>query len=395
MKVLSPKQLCTLLLAASACNTSFAADSITEAFTNSTTKLSLRLRYEDVDIPSGDNNLLSLKTRLTYTTDTFNNFGALLEMDDITHMSDLDSGVGIPPISDPEGTEINQAILTYTFSDTTAKYGRQRILLDNQRFVGGVGFRQNEQTYDGLSFTNKSFGDTEIFLANVTNVNRIFGELAASGDHSNDTILFNAKYSGWSAGALSVYAYLIDNKDMVTFSSDTMGARFAGKSGIFSYAAEFATQSDAGDNTLNYDADYLLAEGGVKAGPVNLTLGYEVLGSDGSNGQFITPLATLHAFQGWTDVFLGGGSGNVAGGIEDTYFKLATKFAGLNLLVKYHMFSPDDSTAAGVSDYGSEIGFQLSKDWDHYGLSLKYADYSKDEFSNDTKKLWLTATANF
>ena len=390
MKVLSRNVLCVFLVLVGAANTGNAADSITDALKNSTTKLSFRLRYEDVDIPAGDADLLSLKTRLTFTSDTYENFGLLLEMDDVTHISDFEGLV-----ADPEGTEINQAILSYTFSDTTAKYGRQRILLDNQRFVGGVGFRQNEQTYDAFSVTNKSIGDTEIFLAHVNNVNRIFGESSPVGDHTNDTILFNTKYSGLSAGTIAVYAYLIDNEDALAMSSDTIGARFAGKSGIFSYAAEFATQSDGGDSPLDYDADYMLAEGGIKAGQFNLTLGFEVLGSDGANGQFITPFATLHAFQGWTDVFLGGGTGNIVGGIEDMYFKAATQFAGLNFLLKYHLFSADDDSVAVSDDYGSEIGFEIAKSWDNYGLSLKYADYSEDGFLFDTKKLWLTATANF
>lgn len=394
MKLFSPIQLTlqvgAVAVALSATTPAMAAESITEAFTNGKIKVNFRLRFEDVDNTNADADLLSLRTRLTYSTDTFNGFGALIEMDDVTHGTEFEGLIG-----DPEGTEVNQAILSYSFSDTTAKYGRQRILLDNQRFVGGVGFRQNEQTYDALSVTNKSFGDTEIFLANVTNVNRIFGEASPIGDHSNETILFNTKYSGLSAGAISVYAYMIDNQNALAYSSDTMGARFAGKTGIFSYAVEFATQSDGGDSPLSYDADYTLLEGGVKAGPVNLSLGYEVLGADGTNGGFITPLATLHAFQGWTDVFLGGGTGNVAGGIEDTYIKAAWSAAGLKFLVKAHQLGPDDSAAAGVSDYGSEIGFQIAKSWDHYGLTFKYADYSEDGFGIDTTKIWLIATASF
>jgi len=395
MKVFTPKQLYTLVLLSTVSGWGYAADTVTEAFKNGSAKVSFRMRYEDVDVTSGENDLLSLKSRITFTTDSFNGFKVLLEMDDVTHMTDLETGVGIPGISDPEGTEINQSTLSYTFSDTVATYGRQRIILDNQRFVGGVGFRQNEQTYDATSINSKSIGDLELYLAYVFNVNRIFGEDSPAGDQTNETTLFNAKYSGITAGTLSAYAYLIDNQDALAFSSDTLGVRFAGKSGDFSYALEYATQSDGGDSPLSYDADYMLAEGGIKLGEFNLTLGYEVLGSDGTNGQFSTPLATLHAFQGWTDVFLGGGSGNIVGGIEDTYFKAATKFAGLNFLLKYHLFAADDDSVAVSSDYGSEIGIEIAKSWDTYGLSLKYADYSEDGFSQDTQKIWITATANF
>ncbi len=369
---------------------SMSAETITEALKEGDVKLSFRMRYEEVDVDGNDVDLTSLKTRLTYTSAEYEGFSGLIEVDDVTHLGDDDGGV-----ADPEGTEVNQAYLSYTFSDTTVKYGRQRILLDNQRFVGGVGFRQNEQTYDGLTVVNKSLPDTTLFAAHIDNVNRIFGEDSPIGDHENDTYLFNAKYAGFKAGTLTAYAYLIDNEDAVAYSTDTYGIRFAGKTGDFGYALEYATQSDADDNPNSYDADYVLAEGSYKIGDVTLKAGYEVLGADDTDGQFITPLATLHKFQGWNDKFLGGGTGNITGGIEDMYFSASTKLAGVKLSVVYHSLESDDSGASGMDDLGSEIGFVAAKKFGPVGLSLKYSDYSADDYSVDTDKLWLTASASF
>ncbi len=369
---------------------SMAVETITEALKEGEVKLSFRMRYEEVDVDGSDVDLTSLKTRLTYKSAAYEGFSGLIEVDDVTHIGDDDGGV-----ADPEGTEVNQAYLSYTFSDTTVKYGRQRILLDNQRFVGGVGFRQNEQTYDGLTVVNKSLPDTTLFAAHIDNVNRIFGEDDARGDHENDTYLFNAKYEGFKAGALTAYAYLIDNEDAAAFSTDTYGIRFAGKTGDFGYALEYATQSDADDNPNSYDADYVLAEGSYKIGDVTLKAGYEVLGADDTDGQFITPLATLHKFQGWNDKFLGGGTGNITGGIEDMYFSASTKLAGVKLSVVYHSLESDDSGASGMDDLGSELGFVVAKKFGPVGLSLKYSDYSADDYSVDTDKLWLTASASF
>ena len=369
---------------------SMSAETITEALKEGDVSLSFRMRYEEVDVDGNDVDLTSLKTRLTYKSADYKGFGGLIEMDDVTHISDFDGGVG-----DPEGTEVNQAYLAYTFSDTTVKYGRQRILLDNQRFVGGVGFRQNEQTYDGLTVVNKSLPDTTLFAAHIDNVNRIFGEDDPRGDHENDTYLFNAKYTGFKAGALTAYAYLIDNEDAAAFSTDTYGIRFAGKTGDFGYALEYATQSDAEDNPNSYDADYILAEGSYKIADVTLKAGYEVLGADDADGQFITPLATLHNFQGWNDQFLGGGTGNITGGIEDMYVSASTKLAGVKLSVVYHSLESDDSDASGKDDLGSELGFVVAKKFGPVGLSLKYSDYSADDHGSDTDKLWLTASASF
>lgn len=385
------KHLLAAAIATTVSLPAFSAETVTEALKEGDVSLSFRTRFEEVDVDGSDTvDLTSIKTRLTYKTAAYNGVSALIEMDDVTHISDFEGGVG-----DPEGTEVNQAYLQYVFGDITFKYGRQRILLDNQRFVGGVGFRQNEQTYDGFSITNTSLADTTVFLANINNVNRIFGEDSPIGDHENDTYLLNTKYTGFSAGTLSAYAYLIDNENATHFSTDTYGVRFAGKAGDFGYAAEYASQSDAADNAASYDADYILAEGSYTLGSVTLKAGYELLGADGADGQFITPLATLHKFQGWNDKFLGGGTGNITGGIEDIYASAGTTVGGVKVSVVYHQLGSDDSTASGMDDLGSEYGFVAAKKFGALGLSLKYSSYNADDFSVDTEKLWLTAEAKF
>lgn len=367
-----------------------AVTSFSDALSQGDVSLSFRARTEVVDSDGSDVDLTSLKTRLTFSSAAYQGFSTVIEMDDVTHITEFEGGIG-----DPEGTEVNQAFLAYQIGKTNVKYGRQRILLDNQRFVGGVGFRQNEQTYDGFSVTDNSFADTSLFLAHIHNVNRIFGEDSPAGDHTNDTYLLNAKYAGLPIGALSGYAYLIDNQDAAAFSTDTYGLRFAGSQGSLGYAVEYATQSAAADNPTDYDADYLLAEGSYKLGPVTLAAGYELLGADGSDGQFITPLATLHKFQGWNDKFLGGGSGNIAGGIEDVYLTAGTSLGEVKLALNYHQLSSDDSGVSGMDKLGSEQGFLAAYTLAGVNLSLKYSRYSADEFSVDTDKLWLTAAAMF
>ncbi|UHQ56212.1 MULTISPECIES: alginate export family protein [unclassified Microbulbifer] len=353
--------------------------------------VNFRARSETVDIEGSDSvDLLSLKTRLTLSSAEYQGFSVLLEMDDVTHVTEFEGG-----IADPEGTEVNQYMLAYSKGSTTLKYGRQRILLDNQRFVGGVGFRQNEQTYDGFSLSNTSLEDTTVFLAHIDNVNRIFGEDSPLGDHENDTYLFNARYEGFSVGALSAYAYLIDNETAPLFSTDTYGLRFAGAAGNLGYQLEYATQTEAGDSPASYSADYVLVDAGYKLGPVRLAAGYELLGADGSDGQFITPLATLHKFQGWNDKFLGGGTGNIPGGIEDTYLSVGTTLAGVKLAVNYHQLGSDDPDVSGMDKLGSEYGFLVAGKLGVVGMSLKYSQYQADEFSVDTDKLWLTAQAEF
>ena len=381
------------------------AASITEALKDGDVTLSLRLRYEDVtqEVIGGEDktgDLLSLKTRLTFVSKDFNGLGLGLEMDDVSHITEYDTNGAA--ILDPAGTEVNQYYLTYKLGKSVAKYGRQRILLDNQRFVGGVGFRQNEQTYDGFSITSNDVDKLTLFGAYITNVNRIFGEqaaLAAQQDNHGQIALLNANYKFMPEFNLTGYYYGIDNETVAAFSTTTTGLRATGAIAAFGYSAEYASQSDAGDNKANYSASYFNLEGTYSLKPVKFTLGHEVLGADGTNGQFITPLATLHAFQGWTDMFLGGGSGNVKGGIADTYFTVAGQAGPVKLVGSYHSMSPDDETAAGLKEgegYGDEIGFLVAGSVAGVGLSAKYAVFSPDsDGAGDVSKLWLTAEVSF
>ncbi|WP_415911674.1 alginate export family protein [Neptuniibacter sp. QD37_11] len=391
MKQLPSKLLLATATAAISTPSAYAAESIAEAFQNGETSVSFRLRYEDVEDDSAaeDANALTLKSRLTFKTDEFKSVSALVEVDDVTELDDVEYNDGVngmgtkTKIVDPEGTEVNQAYLAFTgLSDTTVKVGRQRILLDNQRFVGGVGFRQNEQTYDSLSVKNSSLTDTDVFYAYINDVHGITGS-----DSKHKTHLLNVKYKGLPFGALTGYYYNFEEDKVDGYDLDTYGVRLSGSQDAGNtkllYTAEYATQ----DQNNGSKPDYYLLEGGVKVSGVTAKLGFEVLESDNDKG-FNTPLATKHKFQGWADQFLA----TPTDGIEDLYVSVGTKLAGVKLLAVYHDYEAEDSGA----DLGSELGFLAAKKFGkNYGLSLKYADYDAGDTKDDKSKLWLTATAKF
>jgi len=370
-----------------------AAESIADAFTNGNTDLSFRLRFEDVkdDSVRQDANAFTLKSRLTFTTDSYKGLSLLAEFDDVTELNEVDYDNKVnglthkAVIADPEGTEINQVYLAYQgVPDTVIKLGNQRILLDNQRFVGGVGFRQNEQTFDSVTVTNTSLADTELFYGYIQNVNTILG-----GNEKHDTHLVNISYSSLPLGKLTAYYYGFKQDMAGGYDLDTYGLRLAGSqpSGQLKllYAAEYATQ-DAGTNT----PDYYLLEGGAAVSGVTAKVGYEVLDSDNGTA-FNTPLATKHKFQGWADQFLV----TPADGIEDLYLTIGTNIADIDLLGVFHDFE----SSQGSTDLGSEWGLSAGKKFGkHYGLSLKYANYQAGDAASgkaDLSKLWLTANASF
>ena len=374
-----------------------AQTTLMESLQQSSVKVNFRLRYEDVSWDGlQDSNALTLRSRLSYQSGKYQGFGLFAEFDDVHELDEVDYRTatnnpfnpGTAVIADPEGTEINQSYISYSSDANEVRYGRQRILLDNQRFVGGVGWRQNEQTYDAFSISNKYLADTQLFYAYVTNVNRVFGEDNPQGDHDHKSHLLNASYTGFSAGKLVGYAYLLDNETAPALSSDTYGIRWSGKvNDSFSYNLEYARQQEAGDKPISYSTDYLLGEAIVKISAVTLTLGYEQLGSDDGVRGFTTSLATLHAFQGWTDRFLD----TPDAGIRDLYVNLAGSLAGIALAANFHQLSSDVNSI----DYGTEFGVSASKKFGPVVYTAKYANYNSEDFGSDTIKFWLMAEVNF
>jgi hypothetical protein len=316
---------------------------------------------------------------------------------------DFNAGGGTTPdkanyqsVADPKGSDLNQLYVDYNVSEATMiRAGRQRVLLDNQRFVGGVGWRQNEQTYDGLLISSSAINKTQLSYAYVGQVRRIFGQNSTSGSMNVDTHLLNAKVSINDSWAVTPYLYYIDNQDAASTSTSTLGARLTGGmkagEGKLDLVAELATQSDAGNNPVSYDADYAhLSALWTMENGLGLGLAYESLGTDSSNFQsFRTPLATLHAFQGWADMFLS----TPGAGIDDLYATVKFNAGKWNLTGVYHDFSAE----TGSGDFGTEFdvsaGTKLGK---NYGILLKGAFFSSDNVSYpDTNKFWIMFTADY
>jgi len=370
------------------------ADSLTAAIAGGDATLSLRYRYEYVDADDGSReaHASTLKTRITYDTLSYQGLSARVEADNNTVVFDDNyndaSGTDTDPeakVADATYTEVNQAYLDYAApADTLVRYGRQRILLDNQRFVGGVGWRQNEQTYDAFTVVNKSLPDTTITLSNIYNINTAKGGNVDGND--NQIYHLNNK----SIKGLSLSTYFYDLKDI----SDTYGLRANGKFAASDdlsilYTAEFAQQET--DDAAENETDYLNIEAGLKVSGITAKLGYELQSSDDGEAAFKTPLGTNHKFNGWADQFLG----TPKDGLVDTSLTLSSKALGPKIAVVYHQFDADE----GNTDYGSEIDILVAKKFtDNYSGLLKIADFSAGDTAGgkkDTTKVWVQLAAKF
>jgi hypothetical protein len=396
----------TLLISSATLAVADESPTLREALTSGKAGVNIRARYEGVDQDdiSEKANAVTARLRLNYKTGQWSGLSGFIEFDHVFHViNDFNSGAGTSPgkgqfpvVADPEGSDLNQLYLDYSFSEASnLRMGRQRILLDNQRFVGGVGWRQNEQTYDAVTFTTSSISKTKFNYSYVGNVRRIFGESVAAGRNNVDTHLLNAKVSLNDSWSVTPYYYYIDNKDVAAFSTATAGARLAGNlkvgEGKIALVAELAKQNDIRNNPVSYDANYAHLSGmWSMSNGLSLGLAYESLGGDILPGMaFRTPLATLHAFQGWADKFLT----TPDLGIDDVFATVKYKAGKWNLTGVYHDFSSE----VGSVDYGKEFDLSAgTKISDNYGVLFKGAFFSGETGGiPDTSKFWIMFTANY
>ncbi len=386
-------------------------EELANAFENGSFDLNFRYRYEFVDQDSAmrDANASNLRTRLVYKSGDFRDFSLTINVDDVRpifadNFNDTRNGKSqYPTVADPKGTDLNVFALTYTgLENGTIVAGRQRIIRENARFIGNVGWRQNEQTYDAASIDYAVNENFKVFYGYLDQVQRIFGpdNGAPADDFSSDSHILDASYTFSPELRVVAYGYWLDLEDdsvalasANNASNRTMGLRVIGSTGDetkISYSAEYAQQKDYEDNQNDYSEDYYHLTAGVDWSRYGVMAGYEVLqGSGVANQSFQTPLATAHKFNGWADQFLS----TPAGGLEDIYVQGSIKTDLGNYSVIYHQFSQE----TGGNDYGSE--WDLAGEWpisDNYSVLAKAALFeSEDGFKSDVNKVWLMLTADF
>lgn len=392
-----------------------------DVLSKSKVHMNARLRWEQADQDSGISaadrdkaNAFTLRTRFGITSASTLGLQAMVEAENVAALGPADNynaagsnnELGRAVIADPPTTELNQVWMSYSNWASVVRAGRQRIALDNHRFIGDVAWRQNMQTFDAVSFKNESIESVSLFYSYLWEVNRVFGDVPdlplGNRDFDSDSHLLNASYAGWKHARFTGYSYFLDFSNSPGNSTATYGGHFVGtigldqeKSAKIHYRGELAWQTDYQSSPLSYGTEYYNLELSGEYDRFTLGGGYEVLGSDNGQG-FKTPLATLHAFNGWADVFVV----TPALGLRDLYaFVEVTLPAKIPLRLLYHKYD----AATGDADFGQEFNAVLSKKFGkHWTALAKYAYYDGKNAAvpsfgaaSDTHKIWAQVEFNF
>jgi hypothetical protein len=360
-------------------------------------EINARLRHEAVEddafARSADATTMRVRAGLRGTFD--HGFSALLEGEGTAALGDdYNSGANrrtaYPSIGDPEAAEINQAWLGWKKGPFGTTVGRQRLVYDNQRWIGNVGWRQNEQTFDAVSMELAPVPGLTGRYAWLDRVHRVSTDRAVdplARERELDTHLVNVAYAK-GVHRVTGYAYLHEDLDVAAASTRTLGARYAldtVKQGQgWGLTLEAARQQEYAGNPADFSHAYWLVEPSVTLRGVTLRAGWELLGGDGRHA-LQTPLATLHAFNGWADKFVV----TPAGGLEDRYLSAGGKFgqgarAGrFNWAVAWHDYRADTGGARYGREWNASFGFPVVGKVN--GL-VKYAGYEADAFARDASK---------
>jgi hypothetical protein len=323
-----------------------------------------------------------------------NGFHALVEGEGIAAPGDgYNSGangrVDRPLVADPEGAEINQAYVGWKGDVFGVIAGRQRLLFDNQRWVGNSGWRQNEQTFDALALDWRIAPGWSARYAWLDRVHRVSGDRALDHRARERDLDTHLAEVGWKHGVqqLAGYAWLHEDQDVATASTQTLGLRsvtdLVRDGNGFGLALEYAQQRDHAGNPLDFSHRYWLVEPAYTVRGTTLRAGWEHLGGDGTHA-LQTPLATLHAFNGWADKF----NATPAAGLEDRYVGAGGKFGArrFDWQVAWHDYRSDAGSLHYGREWDASLGFPVTKGV--RGL-VKLADYRADAFARDTTKAWV------
>ncbi len=386
------------LQAASPANAQEQPGNIADAIAQGTPIVELRPRYEQVEQAGrpNDGEAATLRTRLGWQTAKWNGMQALVEIEDVrnlgpeTYDTNLNRKTTYGQVFDPETTELNRLQLAWSPDPAfTATLGRQRINLEDQRFIGGSAWRQDEQTFDAARFDTRhgQFDATYIYIAHV---NRVFAE---KQDWDSDSHVLAAGYSFAEPLRLSGFAYALDLNSSATpivrnQSSLTLGAKVSGKAQAgefrFDYAATVARQTDYGSSLLNYQLGFASAQAAITNGPLSARFAYDQLEGNGARG-FSTPLGSLHAFNGWSDAFIANGAKTTVDGLRDANATLTWNtgikwdyVSNMVLTARLHDFEAERTGA----DLGSELDLMVTGNvTPQLSWLIKFADYDGSDIA--------------
>jgi hypothetical protein len=205
-------------------------------------------------------------------------------------------------------------------------------------------------------------------------------------DWDSDSHLLNVTWSVAEPLKLQGFVYALDFDNSPANSNITVGAKASGKAWLslvqLAYNATYAQQSDYHGATVPFELDYYGGDLAATFDIYTVKASYEVLEGDGVRG-FTTPLATVHAFQGWADAWVSpGGNKSFRDGLKDfnltATFRPRFKFTYLfntEFTIRYHDFDDERTGADLAEEWDLQVTAAITP---KLSILFKYADFDRE-----------------
>ena len=367
---------------------SFAADTLADAFKNGKVKGDIKAYYFDKDTGTTSADIFTTGLMVNYVTDSFNGFkmGATFQSS-ASPIADDEAkvlfGTGGSHDMWGSGAVLSEAYLAYKMDKTTVKVGRQFI---STPLVAGSGSRLIKQSFGGATLVNTNIPNTTLVLGFVNEYQNRTDNAGGIGQFASVKDAYTAVAINKSLPGVTITAQYADQEDTVKIMYGEV--KYAGKASNFSY--NVAAQYLDSETEAGAEGDFYAVKAGIGMAGLNASVAYSKTSDDaapvpgvgsGVFGTYYTKAsiaaATLTVNKKMAEAYL----------VEASY-----KMGAAKVGAKYLTIS--DMAAAGtdvtVTDFyaGYKFGGALK------GLSTDviYEDYGQDKAGNE---LWVKASFKF
>lgn len=362
MKKIVKLSLVASMAVAGLSTSTFAAESISEAFKNGKVKGSVKSFYfaksTDANTANKDSSIWVNGGSLNYVTDSFKGLvlGATFQTSHVGSIDDKGTTKTFSSTMDASGSVLSESYIKYTIANTSFKAGRQYI---STPLLAGSGSRMIKQSFMGYVLSNTDIPDTTVVAGKVT---RFAGRTDSNGNVGTfDRLATN------SSGAITIYAKnnSIDNLTaQIQYADVDEVASVMYVDAVYKIPTDFKPYiglqyfDTSTDNSANKDNSLVGAKVGANIEGVDLFFGYtSASGKAGDNN--VNHGVGSAAFANYTTTTETAGADAFKAGTDAMRFAVGYSFAGVNAKVAYTTF---DNLTNDLDETTLNVSYKFTKD---------------------------------
>ena len=361
MKKIVKLSLVASMAVAGLSTSTFAAESISEAFKNGKVKGSVKSFYfaksTDANTANKDSSIWVNGGSLNYVTDSFKGLvlGATFQTSHVGSIDDKGATKTFSATMDAQGSVLSESYIQYTIDNTTFKGGRQYI---STPLLAGSGSRMIKQSFEGYLLSNTDIPDTTVVVGNVR-------KFAARTDGNGNVGTFDKLGTG--SGVSTIYAKNSSVPNLTLqfqFADYDKTASLVYVDGVYKIPTDFKPYiglqyfDTSTDNSANKDNSLVGAKVGANIEGVDLFFGYtSASGKAGDNN--VNHGVGSAAFANYTTTTETAGADAFKAGTDAMRFAVGYSFAGVNAKVAYTTF---DNLTNDLDETTLNVSYKFTKD---------------------------------